>query len=48
MLYHLRMAAMYFEATDLNLHERLPVDDFSVTAMRAWEHAMEALYTETD
>lgn len=45
-LYHLRMAAMYFEATDLELCERLPADDFSRPAMAAWTEAMEALYPE--
>lgn len=47
-LYHLRMAAMYFEATDLNLCERLPADEFSRPAMAAWVEQMEALYPEGD
>lgn len=44
--YHLKMAATYFEATDLNLGERLPADEFSFPAMRAWAASMEALYPE--
>lgn len=45
-IYHLRMAAMYFEATDENLCERLPADEFSRSAMAAWVESMEALYPE--
>lgn len=46
LLYHLRMAAAYFEATDENLCARLPADEFSYTAMDHWVAAMEALYPE--
>lgn len=47
MLHHLRLAAMYFEATpNENLCERLPADEFSRPAMAAWAEAMEALYPE--
>lgn len=48
MLHHLRLAAMYFEATDENLCPRLPTDDFSRPAMAAWVEAMEALYPDND
>lgn len=46
LLHHLRLAAMYFEATDNNLAERLPGEDFSSPAMLAWAASMEALYPE--
>lgn len=45
-LYHLKMAAAYFEATNLDLCERLPADEFSRPAMAAWVENMEALYPE--
>lgn len=42
MIHHLRLAAMYFEATPNDL--RLPNDEFSSAAMIAWACAMEGLY----
>lgn len=48
LFHHLRLAAMYFEATDMNLCERLPADEFSRPAMAAWAEAMEALYPEEE
>lgn len=45
MLHHLRLAAMYFEATpEADLVEMLPPDDFSRPAIAAWIENMEALY----
>lgn len=44
MIHHLRLAAMYFEATPNDL--RLPTDDFSSSAMQAWANAMEGLYAD--
>lgn len=43
-LYHLKMAAMYFEATDEDFIAKLPGDEFSLPAMTAWVGEMEALY----
>ena len=48
MVHHLQLAAMYFEATDLFLVDRLPTTDFSYDAMVAWAHRMEALYPAED
>lgn len=45
-IYHLKMAAAYFEATDLDLCARLPADEFSRPAMAAWAENMEALYPD--
>ena len=45
-LYHLQLAAMYFEATDNDLEERLPTNEFSWIAMRDWARAMESLYPD--
>ena len=45
MIHHLRLAAMYFEATGEHMEERLP-DDFSNLAMRWWVQAMESLYPD--
>lgn len=47
-LHHLRLAAMYFEATDLDLCERFPADEFSRPAMAAWVENMETLYPNED
>ena len=44
MLHHLKMAAMYFEATPTVLN--LPQDEFSTVAMQAWAKAMEGLYPD--
>lgn len=44
LLHHLRLAAMYFEASPEDLIETLPGDEFSLPAMTAWVGAMEALY----
>ncbi len=44
MFYHLRIAALLFEATDLN--PEIPTGEFSAPAMRAWLEQMEALYPE--
>lgn len=48
LLHHLRLAAMYFEATDEDLITTLPGDEFSLPAMTAWVGAMEALYPEEE
>lgn len=44
MLHHLRLAAMYFEATPEHLN--LPTDEFSSPAMEAWVSKMEGLYPD--
>lgn len=44
MIHHLRLAASFFEATDVALN--LPQDDFTHSAMSAWVNAMEALYPD--
>lgn len=44
MFYHLRLAARLFEATDLS--HKIPENEFSEPAIRAWISAMEALYPE--
>lgn len=46
MIHHLKLAAMYFEATDERVGERVPTDDFSSKAMAAWVASMEELYPE--
>lgn len=46
MLYHLKMAATYFEATGLSI--KIPEDEFSATAIQQWVLAMEALYPEDE
>lgn len=47
MLYHLRMAAMYFEATPLVGRPSDP-KEFSLPAMQAWFDEMNNLYPEGD
>lgn len=44
MLHHLRLAAMYFEATPTKIE--VPEDEFSRPAMNAWLDAMEGLYPD--
>lgn len=44
LVHHLRLAAMYFEASTEDLIAVLPSDDFSLPAMQVWVGAMEALY----
>lgn len=46
MIYHLRMAAMYFEATPTIIPIDTIANDFSLTAMADWIKAMEALYPD--
>lgn len=46
LFHHLRLAAMYFEATDENLTRRVPSGEFSAPAMTEWVAAMEKLYPE--
>lgn len=46
MLYHLRMAAVYFEATDEDAESRIPDVEFSSVAMHHWFQAMESLYPD--
>lgn len=46
LFHHLKLAAMYFEATNTDLGERLPADEFSLPAIKAWVEQMEALYPE--
>lgn len=46
MLYHLRMAALYFEATPTEIEHKSIALEFSYPAMRAWLAAMETLYPE--
>lgn len=46
MLHHLRLAALYFEATP-KVISSVP-DTFSQHAIRAWLAEMEALYPEED
>lgn len=48
MVYHLRMAARYFEATGLNMVERLPADEWAFEPMKSWVSAMEALYPDDE
>lgn len=48
LLHHLKLAAMYFEASPVDLMAALPGDEFSLPAMTAWVSAMEALYPEED
>jgi hypothetical protein len=47
-IHHLQLAAMYFEATDNDLEERLPRNEFSSPAMVDWARRMEALYPVED
>lgn len=44
MLHHLRLAAMYFEATPEEYPHSYCDEDFSRPAIRAWVTNMEALY----
>ena len=44
MFYHLRLAALLFEATDLS--HKFPENEFSASAIRAWVAEMEKLYPE--
>ena len=46
LLHHLRLAAMYFEATDEDIAATFPADEFSLKAMFAWVAAMDALYSD--
>tara|TARA_Y100001968_G_C19202334_1_gene640602 strand:- start:516 stop:731 length:216 start_codon:yes stop_codon:yes gene_type:complete len=46
MLYHLRMAAMYFETTPKTFSQYIYKDEHSSEAMFAWQHEMEKLYPE--
>jgi hypothetical protein len=43
-VYHLLLAAQYFEATGTDFAAKLPGDEFSLPAMTAWVGTMEALY----
>ena len=43
-LYHLRMAALYFETCPDPIPDDVADGDFSSSAMDAWFAAMEALY----
>lgn len=46
MLYHLRLAAAYFETTPTVIPVAAIADEFSYNAICAWIVAMEALYPE--
>jgi len=46
MIYHLRLAAMYFEATPELLPARWAANHFSSPAMIEWASEMEKLYPE--
>ena len=48
MLYHLRMAALYFETSPakIDLADAIRGPEFSRSAIEAWLPAMEALYPE--
>lgn len=46
MLYHLRMAATYFEAAPEKHPNTFAHDEFSKSAIEAWLTAMEGLYPD--
>lgn len=46
MLYHLRMAATYFEATPRKFPHTFAHGEFSKGAMEAWVSEMEGLYPD--
>lgn len=48
MIYHLKMAAMYFEATPSKFPDHLYEGEFSATPMITWVLEMEKLYPDDE